>query len=133
MLPWELSDLVVTSQAWILILVLTPLLADLRQLPLPECGRQRWCPQPLFSPSLGTWLPNWRLSFPASLANRYRQVTILTCRQDRYRLLLPFLLPRNFLVQGFLSSHKLQYGYDYADKNNTLRDAGKKGGRKLGP
>lgn len=50
--PWGLSDLGVTAQAWILILVLTSLLADLKQLFLLECGRL-W----VMSPNLGCPLP----------------------------------------------------------------------------
>lgn len=73
--------------------------------PLPEGGRRLAVLPVSVLPSLqGTQLPNWKLSFPASLANSFRQVTISICGQERYKLLLPLLLPRTLLIQGFLSS-----------------------------
>lgn len=104
-LPWGLSDLVVSAPAWILARALTPLLTDLKQLPLPEGGRRLVVLPVSVLPSLqNTQLPNWKLSFPASLANSFRQVTISICRQERYKLLPPLLIPRKLLIQGFLSS-----------------------------
>lgn len=107
--PWGLSDLVVTAHVWILILVLTSLLADLKQFFLLERGRPRAVPPYSVLPSVwGTWCLSGNYLSQLPLQVDVDKPLFSSVGRRENKLLLPLLPKRKFSV--FPYSHELEYG-----------------------